>query len=36
MLEFQTPMLNDEGCRAMTDKQTHKQTNTQTYILSKN
>ena len=32
MLKFQTPMLNDDVCRAMTDKQTHKQT----YILSKN
>ena len=31
MLKFQTPMSNDEVCRAMTDKQTHKQT----YILSK-
>ena len=29
MLKCQTPMLNDEVCRAMTDKQTHKQTNTQ-------
>ena len=36
MLKFQTPMLNDEVCRAMTDKQTNTQTNTQTYILSKN
>ena len=26
MLKFQTPMSNDEVCRAMTDKQTHKQT----------
>ena len=32
MLKFQTPMLNDEVLRAMTDKQTHKQT----YIPSKN
>ena len=32
MLKFQTPMLNDEVCRAMTDKQKTKQT----YILSKN
>ena len=30
-------MLNDEVCRAMTDKQTNKQTHThKTYILSKN
>ena len=26
MLKFQPPMLNDEVCRAMTDKQTHKHT----------
>ena len=37
VLKCQTPMLNDEVCRAMTDKQTHKHTNKQkTYILSKN
>ena len=24
MLKFQTPMLNDEVCRAMTDKHTNK------------
>ena len=32
MLKFQTPMSNDEVCRAMTDKHTNKKT----YILSKN
>ena len=35
MLKCQTPMLNDEVCRAMTDKQTHKQKK-KTYIQSKN
>ena len=35
MLKFQPPMLNDEVCRMATDKQTHKYTNTQTYIQSK-
>ena len=33
MSKFQTPILNDEVCRAMTDKQTKTQ---KTYILSKN
>ena len=33
MLKFQTPMSNDEVCRAMTDKHTNTQ---KTYILSKN
>ena len=31
MLKFQTPMSNDDVCRAMTDKQTHKHTNKHTY-----
>ena len=29
MFKFQPPMLNDEGCRVATDKQTHKHTHTQ-------
>jgi len=33
MLEFQTPMVNDEGCRSMRDKQTNTEThNIQTNI----
>ena len=30
MLKFQSPMLNNGVCRAMTDKQTHEQKNTHT------
>ena len=38
MSKFQPPMLNNDVCRAPTDKQTHKHTHThtQTYIQSKN
>ena len=33
MLKFQTPMSNDEVCRVMTDKQTHKHTKRHTYRI---
>ena len=31
MSKFQPPMLNDDVCRAPTDKQTHKDTHTHTH-----
>ena len=31
MSKFQPPMLNDDVCRAPTDKQTHKHTHTHTH-----
>ena len=37
MSKFQPPMLNNDVCRAVTDKQIHKHTHKKTtYILSKN